>query len=65
MLRVEIADSGRGFAPGGNSDDLRSLQNRLHALYGDEGTLVFEALSDRGTRAIIEIPYESTHRGHR
>jgi hypothetical protein len=64
-LRVEIGDSRRGIAKGGADDDLRDIRDRLHALYGDEGTLAFESSSGHGTQAILEIPYESTHRNHR
>jgi hypothetical protein len=64
-LRVEIADSGGGFAKGCADDDLRDIRDRLHALYGDEGTLAFASSSGHGTQAVLEIPYESTHRSHR
>jgi hypothetical protein len=64
-LRVEIVDSGGPFAKGCADDDLRDIRDRLHALYGDEGTLVFASSSGHGTQAVLEIPYESTHRSHR
>jgi hypothetical protein len=64
-LRVKIGDSRRGIAKGGADDDLRDIRDRLHALYGDEGTLAFESSSGHGTQAVLEIPYESTHRNHR
>jgi hypothetical protein len=59
-LRVEVTDSGEGFEPGESSNDLRDIQDRLHALYGDEGTLAFARSDRRGTRAVMEIPHEST-----
>ena len=64
-LRVEIADSGGGFAKGCADDDLRDIRDRLHALYGDAGTLGFESSPGHGSQAVLEIPYESTHRSHR
>ncbi|TMG82200.1 MAG: hypothetical protein E6H78_15170 [Betaproteobacteria bacterium] len=64
-LRVEIADSGAGFAAGAPGGGLRDIQERLHALYGDTGSLAFGPASGHGTHAIMEIPYESTERGHR
>jgi hypothetical protein len=64
-LCVEIADSGGAFAAGVPSGDLRDIQERLHALYGDTGSLAFGPESDRGTHAVMEIPHESTQRDHR
>jgi histidine kinase len=64
-LRVEIADSGSTFAAGDPRGDLRDIQDRLHALYGDTGSLAFGPASGHGTHAVMEIPYESTQRGHR
>ncbi|HEV8553558.1 MAG TPA: histidine kinase [Casimicrobiaceae bacterium] len=64
-LRVEIADSGGGFAKGCADDDLRDIRERLHGLYGDQGTLAFASSSGHRTQAVLEIPYESTHRSHR
>jgi Histidine kinase len=60
-LRVEIADSGQGFDPeSSRGNDLRVIRDRLHALYGNQGTLTFERSDSRGTRAVMEIPHEST-----
>lgn len=64
-LHVEIADSGGAFAKGCADDDLRDIRERLHGLYGDQGTLAFASSSGHGTQAVLEIPYESTHRSHR
>jgi len=64
-LRVEITDSGGGFAKGCAEDDLRDIRDRLHALYGDQGTLAFESSPGHGSQAVLEIPYESAHRSHR
>jgi hypothetical protein len=64
-LRVEIADSGGAFAAGGPGGDLRDIQERLHALYGETGSLAFGPASGHSTQAVIEIPYESTDGRHR
>jgi len=59
-LRLTITDSGGGFVVGGKADDLKSIAERLHALYGDAAELKFEQLSGHGTQAVMEIPYEAT-----
>ncbi|HEX9274913.1 MAG TPA: histidine kinase [Casimicrobiaceae bacterium] len=64
-LRVEIADSGSGFAAGGSGDGLRDIQDRLHALYGDRGRLTFGPADGYGTHAVMEIPHESADGHHR
>ena len=64
-LRVEIADSGAAFAAGAPGGGLRDIQERLHGLYGDTGSLAFGPASGHGTHAVMEIPYESTQRDHR
>ena len=58
-LRLAVSDSGAGFVAGNAADGLRNLDERLNALYGDQATLKFEALCELGTRAVLEIPYES------
>jgi hypothetical protein len=55
-LRVEIADSGQGFAAEATSNDLSVIEDRLHALYGDDGTLAFGAAGSHGTQAALEFP---------
>jgi LytS/YehU family sensor histidine kinase len=64
-LRVEIADSGGAFTAGGPGGDLRDIQERLHALYGDTGSLAFGPAGGHGTQAVMEIPHESTDGNHR
>ena len=64
-LRLTITDSGAGFLPGGNEADLQSIRERLDALYGDDAQFRSEHLKDLGTRAILEIPYETADRSDR
>jgi hypothetical protein len=64
-LQLTITDSGAGFVPGGNEADLQSIGDRLDALYGRDAQFRLEQLKDRGTRAILEIPYETADRSHR
>jgi sensor histidine kinase YesM len=59
-LRVEIAGSGGAFTAGGSATSLGDIQKRLHALYGDAGSLAFGPATGDSTQAIIEIPYEPT-----
>jgi len=64
MLRVEITDSGAGFAAWDSRRDPRDLQDRLHVLYGDRARLAFEAEGALGSRAVLDIPYESADGDH-
>ena len=64
-LRLTITDSGAGFLPGGNEADLQSIRERLDALYGSDAQFRSERLDALGTRAILEIPYETADRSHR
>jgi len=59
-LRVEIADSGQAFALDASSNELHVIEDRLHALYGDDATLAFEPSSRSGTQVVMEIPHGST-----
>jgi LytS/YehU family sensor histidine kinase len=64
-LRLTITDSGAGFLPGGNEADLQDIRERLDALYGRDAQFRSERLDALGTRAILEIPYETADRSHR
>jgi len=72
-LQLTITDSGVAFVPDGQAKDLDAIGERLHALYGDDARFELERIVERGnmrgTRAILEIPYEdgtgSTDRGDR
>ena len=64
-LRLEIIDSGRGFDREAKGNNLHIIQERLHALYGNEGALTFEPSGSHGTRAVMEIPHESADSNRR
>jgi hypothetical protein len=64
-LRLTVTDSGAGFLPGGNEADLQDIRERLDALYGRDAQFRSERLDALGTRAILEIPYETADRSHR
>ena len=64
-LRLEIVVAGDGFASADADGDLRNIQDRLQALYSDTAILAFGPAPSRGTRAVMEIPYEAAQRGHR
>jgi len=64
-LHLVIAHSGERSASAGDRNDLRDIEQRLHALYGDEWTLAVEPSGDHGTQAIMEFPHEATDGNHR
>lgn len=68
-LHLSITDSGVGFVPGGDAADLKTIEQRLYALYGADASLKLERMHDgtthAGTRAMLDIPYESTDRADR
>ena len=63
-LRVEISD-GAGRLGNGSDDILHAIRDRLHALYGERATLVFEFCEHSGARMVMEIPHEAANGGHR
>jgi len=65
VLRVAIADGVRGFADAREGGRVDEIRQRLAALYGVQGRLVFEPSERGGTHAIIEIPYEPADGDHR
>jgi len=63
-LRLEIAHSGQSFSSVSGNRAVRDIEQRLRGLYGETWALALEPTEDRGTRAVVEIPYESDG-GHR
>jgi LytS/YehU family sensor histidine kinase len=59
-LRLATTDSAAAFLPGTQAESLDSISRRLHAIYGDDARVEFERLNQRGSRAILEFPYEVT-----
>ena len=56
-LRIEVRDTGRGFAQaGGSGMGLANVRARLAALFGAGARLVIEPNTPRGVVAAIEIP---------
>ena len=64
-LTVSVADSGSGFAPDAVDACPGAIAERLLALYGDAASLRLERLPRGGSRAVLEIPHETTDSGHR
>ena len=59
ILRVVVADTGRGFGESvGSGVGLANIRERLAALYGDLGKLTLEANQPQGVVATIEVPRE-------
>jgi sensor histidine kinase YesM len=57
-LRIKLTDSGAGFVPEAGGDGMGDIRERLQALYGNDASLELERVEQRGTRAVMEIPYE-------
>ena len=56
-IKVTVADTGVGLRDsGGTGSGLANLRARLAGLYGDAGSLAFEANAPRGIRATITVP---------
>ena len=57
VLRVSVADTGRGFAESlGSGVGLANIRERLAGLFGEKGKLTLEANQPRGVVAAIEVP---------
>ncbi|MFO1304123.1 MAG: histidine kinase [Burkholderiales bacterium] len=57
VLRVEVADTGRGLdESAGSGVGLANIETRLAALYGDAGQLGLVPNEDRGVTAFVELP---------
>jgi hypothetical protein len=63
-LHLVISHGGRHFATGCNTIDLRDVEQRLEALYGDEWKLAIGPSGNHGVQAVMEIPYESAEGSH-
>ena len=59
-LRLQVTDSGAGFVTNADAGGLASIGERLEALYGKDALFELERMRERGTRATLDIPYEST-----
>ena len=56
-IRVEVRDSGVGFALGGQpGTGTANVCERLQALFGDEAELTLAEVSPRGVKAMVEYP---------
>ena len=64
-LRLTISDSGVSFLPGTHAGHLENIAERLQALYGEDARFELERMRERGTRAILEFPYETNDRSDR
>ena len=64
ILRVSVADTGKGFAENlGSGVGLANIRERLAALYGDKGKLTLEANAPKGVVAAIEVPRDGARIG--
>jgi len=58
-LRVTVVGPAGAFASSGGIGDVRE---RVAAVYGDLATLTLQPVLGERSQAILEIPYERTHR---
>jgi hypothetical protein len=64
-LRVELSGAGGPIIGADSGSLLRDIRERLHALYGDRGSLALESSGNPGMGMVLDIPYEPTHGAHR
>jgi hypothetical protein len=57
-VRLELVDSGPGFLPGTDDDNIAGIRERLSALYGSDASLVLRRKEATATEAVLEIRYE-------
>lgn len=57
-LLVSIEDDGDGFVREASSPAIDDISERLHALYGDDASLVLEHAGRGCTRACVQLPLE-------
>lgn len=57
VLRLEVADDGRGFDPKKVKHQARGLENMRERLASVGGTCVIESVAGQGTRVIFELPF--------
>jgi hypothetical protein len=57
-LRIEVRDDGLGlgFKEGGHGLALENIRKRMHALYGNSGTLALLRRDPKGVMAVLELP---------
>ncbi len=66
LVRIEIRDTGLGFAPGGTSGlGLTNIRERLQTLFNDNARLILESPESGGAKAILEVPDVSSPSRHR
>lgn len=66
VLRLEIADTGRGFHEDCDLGfGLSNVRERLQSLYGDRGRFILEENRPSGLKAIIEVPQGTDQGDHR
>ena len=56
---LRIADSGAAFLPDNKDEAIAGIEERLHALYGDDARLMLHRQADGGTEAILQFRRES------
>ena len=60
LVRIEIRDTGLGFAPGGKTGlGITNIRERLNTLYNGRADLVLKSPDDGGVQAIVEVPDDS------
>ena len=65
-LRLEVADTGLGFASDNSSGmGISNIKERLKSLYGDNARLNLEENNPSGVKVTLEVPYEANQSDHR
>lgn len=64
-LRVTVVGAANAFASFEGPGDVADVRERIVAVYGDQATLTLQPALGERSQAILEIPYERTHRSPR
>ena len=63
--RVTVVGAANAFASFEGPGDVADVRERIVAVYGDQATLTLQPALGERSQAILEIPYERTHRSPR
>jgi len=61
-LRLDITDTGAGFLPENDGEDITGIRERLATLFGGDASLSLQRRGEGATEALLEFPFEPAPR---